>query len=373
MFCPKCGTKLDDNAAFCTTCNHRFEHNPLPEENMMPNGDTPPMQGFAQGDIPPVTPPQQAPTQPTAKVKSHKGLTIFLSVLLALAVGASALYYFNPGGIFGSSDDDDDDSSSKSSSSTSSSAQEGSLISGSGSDSSSEGDESSESDSSSDDTSSETDTETTTTTTADSSQPDDTDTTTTTATGDSSSEDDSSSTETDTGTTTTSDNSGGSFTEDEDYKEAMKHSTDAKPMFSDFDWCYGQIDLIRQMPSGVTQIKTANRMAGGWKCLFIYSTSKNSEMIAREINNVTIDPTADEVTMTIDWYRMEIPNSEAVPEDNMDDTVFPVNIGSNGALTGEPNGGTIVISQFWNDGKNDYAVGEYQTDSGVYAYVALYR
>ena len=370
MFCPKCGTKLDDNARVCSTCGNLFEQAPVQPNDMQafePMNEIPaptqPMQSFTN-DVPPVHQPDTAPMQPVAQVKkkSHTALIAVLSVILVCAVAGSALFYFNPGGIFGESDDDDDSSSKKSKDSSSVSQVDDD------SDDESSTDEDSSSDESSDSDSSE---ETTTTTTTATSEPDDT---TTTSDTDASSDDstDTTTASSDTETTTTSDQ-GGTADEDEDYKEAMKYSTNERPSFSDFEWCYGQLDLVRKRPTDSTQIKTANRMAGGWKCMFIYSTSKNSDMIAREVNNVIIDPTADEINMTIDWYMMEIPNSENVPEENMDDTVFPVTVGSNGALMGEPKGGKIVISEFWNDGKNDYAVGEYQTDSGLYAYVALYR
>lgn len=369
MFCPKCGTQLDDNARFCSGCGHMFESIPAPEETMTDMeafvpmeeipANTPPVSPPPMQEMPPMQQPVQPSPQPAAQVKkkSHAALTAVLSILLVCAVAGSALFYFNPGGMFGGDDDDDDSSSKKDSSSVSQS------------DDDSEDDESSDTD---DESSEETTTETTTTTTSSTTEPEDT-----TTTADTSPTDDTTTTTSDTETettTTTSDKQGGStVNEDEDYNEAMKYSTSDRPDFSEFEWCYGQSDLVRRMPAGAQQIKTANRMAGGWKCMFIYSTSKNSDMLAREINNITIDPTADEVNMTIDWYLMEIPDSESVPEDNMDDTTFPVTVNSNGAILGEPQGGTLVISDFWNDGKNDYAVGEYQTDSGLYAYIALYR
>ena len=374
MFCPKCGTKLDNSAKVCTTCGNIFENNTAPTEPVMQQGgDVPPMQSYPSADVPPQAQiPDTPPQMPVAQVKkSHKGLIIVLSIVLVLTIAGSLLLYFNPGGIFGGDDDDDDDSSSKGAKESSSMSQEGSLISDSSSDSdSSESDSSSDTDSSSDDDSSDDSSDTTTTTADTSSEPDET----TTASSDDSSDstDTTTSAPDDSSTTTTAGQPGGAD-EDEDYKEAMKYSTNDRPSFREFEWCYGQLDLVRKMPAGATQIKTANRMAGGWKSMFIYGTSKNSDMIAREVNNIIIDPTADEVNMTIDWYLMEIPNSENVPEENLDDTTFTVKIGSNGALTGEPKGGTLVISEFWNDGNNDYAVGEYQTDSGVYAYVALYR
>ena len=361
MFCPKCGARVDEGAAFCGSCGFMFE-SPIPDtqpEGAMPEEMIQQPQEFVPISASPAMlepqVPTQLPAQPAAQVgrKSYKGLTVFLSILLAGAVAASALFYFNPGGIFGSDDDDDDDSSSKKGDSSSISSQVDS------DDESSDNDESSEDETTTTTTTAETTTTTraqpdeTTTTTSDSSEPDDTSTTTT--------------------TTRTTQKPDIDLSEDPEFVEAMQRTTEDRPEFSEFDWCYGQADLIRKMPTGGAQIKSKNRMAGGWKCMFIYSTEKDGDMLARELNNVYIDPTADNVSMTIDWYLMEIPESDNIPEDKMDDTTFDVNIASNGALTAKPPEGTIVISQFWKEGDNDYAVGEYQTDSGLYAYIALYR
>ena len=121
MFCPKCGARVDEGAAFCGSCGFMFEspvpdtqpEGAMPEEMIQQPQEFVPMSAFPAMLEPHV--PTQQPAQPAAQVgrKSYKGLTVFLSILLAGAVAASALFYFNPGGIFGSDDDDDDDSSSK--------------------------------------------------------------------------------------------------------------------------------------------------------------------------------------------------------------------------------------------------------------------
>lgn len=390
MFCPKCGTKLDDGARFCPACGNMFEAaavdddtavQPTDMQAFVPAEEISPMlpsftqempiQSAPQQNTPPMRPAPQQPAQQQpaqqAKKSSHKGLTAFLAVLLTLLVAGSALYYFNPGEIFGSSDDDDSSSKKSKDSSVS-------QVDDEDDDDDDDDDDSSDDESSQSDDSSETETTTTTTVTT-TDEPEET-TTTSETTDDSSDPTDTTTSATDDTTTTTG--TPGNVDEDEDYNEAMKYSTDEEPDFDEFEWCYGQSDMVTAAPAGAEKITKANRMAGGWKCMIIYSTSKQSEALAREVNKVTIDPTADGVNMTIDWRTMEVPGAGTIPEDTSDDTTFAVSTDSNGKLTGNPEdgplaGGELVISDFWNDGSHDYAVGEYKNGSFLYGYVALYR
>ena len=95
MFCTKCGTRLDDDAAFCASCGAPVQDAFAPDEPAqqvagasVPAGQTAPFASPAPQQAPAYQQPYQQP--PTKK--SHTGIIIVLVIAIAAAV-AAALYF----------------------------------------------------------------------------------------------------------------------------------------------------------------------------------------------------------------------------------------------------------------------------------------
>lgn len=344
MFCPKCGTQLDENVRFCAGCGHRFENAPAQVQ---------PPSAPIQQQTPPQPAPviQQAPTQNAPK--NEKGanpiVVFFITFLVLGAIVAAIMLFVYPGLLMGGSDDDDDSSSKKAKDSSSVSQID-----------SSEAD-SSEADSSKEETTTTTAATTTTTsaapptTSAPETPPTDTTTTAMTLTPP------------DTQATTTT-----AAPVSTDLDEAEKFSTDQRATFEEFDWCYSQSSLVREAPADAKLLTTAQSITGGWKCMIVYSEKKDSEVLAREINNMYIGAADNIIAVVIDWHLMEIPGSESINEDDMDDSTLTADYKS-GGFKGSSDEMTLELTKFWQKDGKQYAIGELTTEGDFYGYVALVR
>ena len=266
------------------------------------------------------------------------------------------MLFVYPGWLVGADDDDDDDSSSRRSKDSSSVSQV---------DSDSSDDKSSSSDDKDDESSQEETSATTTTSVTTSAPPEETASATTT-TADILTPPDTQAT-----TTTKASPSGGN-NNDDDFTEAMNFSTNSRPTFDEFDWCYGQSDLVRSVPSGAVKLTSASSIAGGWKCMFMYSRGDSGDLLARELSNITFDVKGSSVTANIDWYLMEQPESETIPEEDFDDESFDASF-SGGKLSGTFYDNAIEITEFWKENGKEYAYGEYKLEDDIYIYIALVR
>lgn len=338
MFCPKCGKQINDDDIFCAYCG----------ESINDEQPTPPPQ-----PVPPPSPYQNnpfanpAPNPPSGQPKrKSKGLiaaVVILSVLLLTAIGVVIFM------IVKGDDDDDDEGSGKSKSSGASSS-----MSDEGNETESSMTTSSATTTTSETTTSETTTESTTTTTTETTTTSETTTTTSTTV-----------TTTVPVQTTPPDN--GLSDDTAAMNEAMFYSTNERPRFEEFEWCYGQNGLITTPPEGASAITNPLGFSGGWKAMIVY----NDGSYMREIDNFNIMIDGSNASISVDWYYFEVPNSEPGYMGDSEDTLF------NGVLSG--NGivveglAQITINEFWRADGKEYAVGSMYIPTGTSAYVALVR
>ncbi|MBQ9808621.1 MAG: zinc ribbon domain-containing protein [Ruminococcus sp.] len=319
MFCQKCGKKINDDDIFCAYCGESTS------EETMPSGQQPT----------PVMQPYQANPfigggQPEVPSKKGKGLIItvtVLAVLLAAAVGTVLFLLLK--------DDDSGSSRKKSSSSSSENVSEEAVT-------------------DLPETVTYTSTETTTTETSTAT------TTSTTMTA---------ATETETTTVTTEPQTEPpSLSDDtEAMNEAMFYSTDERPVFEEFDWCYGQSGMITSHPQDAEPITDPLGFNGGWKAMMIY----NDGSFLREINNFNIITDGTSASLSIDWYYGEMPNTEPFFMEDSDDTLFTGEVIENGISVDGP--AQLILNDFWKADGKEYALGTMNLMYGYTAYVAMVR
>ena len=342
MFCPKCGKQILDDSVFCAFCGHRFGDGVTAQA--APNVQIQPRQSFQQPyqqyqqpfpQVPAQAQPAFGQTTPAEK-KSVNPVVIFLVTLLigGLVIAAVALFY-NPGYLVNRDDDDGGKKKKKSDSSVS-------MV-----------DDSSVKDTTSTETETappETTVEETTpaeTTTAETTTPE------TTAPPE----------------TTKSEAELKAEENGIAKEEAEKYSTRERPDYDEFEWCYGQFGLIRDMPEGAEPLTNPYSWAGGWKCLMVYD-SESSEF-SRELSNVDIGIYGeDSAALIVDWYYMEF-NGDGVNEETMEDTSFYGSI-VDGQLQ-VIGSGRITMEHFWKENNAEYAVGDFMLPDGTSVYIAMTR
>ncbi len=148
-------------------------------------------------------------------------------------------------------------------------------------------------------------------------------------------------------------------------------STTQRPSLEDFAW---YTENVRQngVPDGVAVIDEIAPVSGGWKALILYDPNNEYNSYAVELLNVSIEGTAEELTVILDWYQIIWGGAiEPTDETDMEDSVFSGNWAGAGLWASGP--GTIYLMRFYEQNGAQYAVGRMDTPSGVPALLALMR
>jgi flagellar basal body-associated protein FliL len=340
MFCPKCGKQIKDDDIFCAYCG----------ESITPGAPAPANPGPAQQT--PYTPPNQVPPTPNnynypqqpnvfAKSGGKKNggmiaIIVTLSVLLAAAVGGVIFLLAKNSG--------DDSSSDKASES------ENAVVTSDTTEA--------ETTAVTEETTSETEPTTKSTATTER-------TTTTTET----------TTVTETTTETATEPETAISADSAAKAEAAAYSTNDRPTFAEFDWCAGQFGLVTAPPPNAEVIDNYYATGGGWKSMIVYEDTTGAGP-TREIDNIEIFFDGNRVTLTVDWYYVEPPYSEAYYMDEGTVTQFTGAVNGNVIHTAaDVNGSTVTIDlhSFWRADGKQYALGTLYLSDGSTNYLALVR
>ncbi len=343
MFCPKCGKQLKDDDVFCYNCGSTIAKKPAPPRQSAPQTYQQPVQqpyqqtAYQQPYQQPIPPaPQAAPPQ---KKGIHPAAVFLITMLIGGAAIAAVALFYRPGYLVNRDDDDGGKKKSKSDSSVSV-VDESAAV-----------------------TVTEPETAPPETTAETATQTEETTTTTTTVT----------TAETETTTTTTA-----ATKSEEEIKaeenaaalaEAFEYSTYERPAFDQFEWCYGQNGMIKDVPEGAEELSNPFSWSGGWKCMVIYENSNDT--FVREIDNADINVYEDgSADLTMDWYYIEV-NNEPLSEETMEDTIF-----SGGVKKGKlvvTGSGKITMKHLWKENGAEYAVGDFMLPDGTTVYIAMTR
>lgn len=370
MLCPVCGKELRENAKFCSACGSK-----VPAAEAQPEAPAQ-TESYQEPELPPpYQEPSQAPqyqeqpqsqktalaqTAPEAPaVKKSHTLPLILTGVFWAAVIASFLLFVKPGFVMSK-----DDSSGKDK--DSSSAAETESIGNDDDSTEAEADPSSAAVTTAPPESSLPEVTSAPETTAEKVTATETTTTEETTT---------SAAETTPKQTTKKTTAAPPETDTEDLdtilKEAEYFSTDQRPEFGEFEWCFGQNDLIREAPEGAEVITNPLGYSGGWKVMIIYTPQSSDEEYMRELDNFKIDIDGSNVTITVDWYQMEVAGNEIYDEQDMEDTTFTGAATDRGIfVTGAAE---ISITDLWKDYDKEYATGTIVTNDGTNAYLAMVR
>jgi hypothetical protein len=148
-------------------------------------------------------------------------------------------------------------------------------------------------------------------------------------------------------------------------------STEKRPDLEDFLW-YTEDVLYNGAPSDAAAITSLDMLTGGWKALIIYDPDNSMDSNAYEFLNIALAGTADDLSLTLDWYQIFWANEgESFDESDMEDSVF-LGKWETGGLWAS-GAGTIRLTQFYELNGKQYAVGTMDTPEGTPALMALVR
>jgi len=148
-------------------------------------------------------------------------------------------------------------------------------------------------------------------------------------------------------------------------------STTERPDLGDFLW-YTEDVLYNGAPSDAAAITSLDMLTGGWKALIIYDPDNSMDSNAYEFLNIALAGTADDLSLTLDWYQIFWANEgESFDETDMEDGAYSGKW-ENGGLWAS-GAGTIRLTRFYEQNGKQYAVGTMDTPDGTPALVALVR
>jgi hypothetical protein len=148
-------------------------------------------------------------------------------------------------------------------------------------------------------------------------------------------------------------------------------STEERPDLEDFLWFTEDV-AYEGVPSDANIIDNIGPLTGSWKALIIYDPNNEYDAGAMEFLNVALAGTAENLSLTLDWYQIFWLNEgESFDETDMEDGIYSGKW-ENGGLWAS-GAGTIRLMQFYELNGKQYAVGTMDTLDGTPALVALVR
>ena len=147
-------------------------------------------------------------------------------------------------------------------------------------------------------------------------------------------------------------------------------STSERPDLGDFLWYLDGV-YYDGIPDDAAYITEFSDMTGGWKAVFYYDPEFVANAFGYDFMNIVIDGSAENTSVTLDWY-LYYGDSEEWDKSDEDDSVLSGTYGRGGITVGS-SGFMMYITDFYSMNGKQYAVGYLSLQSGEPACVALVR
>ncbi len=155
-----------------------------------------------------------------------------------------------------------------------------------------------------------------------------------------------------------------------DASTATELSTSERPDLGDFLW-YLEGVYYDGIPDNAAYINEFSNLTGGWKAVFYYDPEFTVDAFGYDFMNIVIDGSAENTSVTLDWY-LYYGDSEEWDKTDLNDSVLTGTYGADGITAGSP-GFMIYITDFYSLNGKQYAVGYLNLQSGEPSFVALVR
>lgn len=145
------------------------------------------------------------------------------------------------------------------------------------------------------------------------------------------------------------------------------------PTASDFTSWYIPNVLQNGVPDGVKRLTTLKDVQGSWKGLIYYDPYKTMDSEVVQVLNFSIYGTEDNLTIRLRYYGSYIvATDESIVEVDDPNGFFNCKWINGGGCRGT-GPGSIRITDFYQQGNKQYAIGRLDSPDGVPAYVAMVR
>ncbi len=149
-------------------------------------------------------------------------------------------------------------------------------------------------------------------------------------------------------------------------------STKAKPSMADFQGWFINGAMKSGKPDGVNTLSSLSDINGSWKAfLFLDPSNKNGEK-AQTFATMTFDGTNDKIKIHLKRFYTHFFNGNEIMDESSEAPDFFSARWKSGQLIAS-GVGSFIISDFWEQGGKQYAVGTFTTQDGISAPMGLVR
>lgn len=149
-------------------------------------------------------------------------------------------------------------------------------------------------------------------------------------------------------------------------------STKAKPTIADFNGWYINGAMKRGKPSGVRALTDMSEISGSWKAIVYLDPTNRSGDKAQTFCTMTIDGTNDRIKIRLKTHYTHFFNGNEIMDESSEAPLSYSGRFNSGRLIAS-GVGSFTITDFWEQGGKQYAIGTLSPPDGVSSYVALVR
>lgn len=149
-------------------------------------------------------------------------------------------------------------------------------------------------------------------------------------------------------------------------------NTKAKPAVADFQGWFINGAMKSGKPGGVSTLSDLSDISGSWKAfLFLDPSNKNGEK-AQTFATMTFDGTNDRIKVYLKRFYTHFFNGNEIMDESSEAPDFFSARWKAGQLIAS-GVGSFIISDFWEQGGKQYAIGTFTTQDGISAPMGLVR
>ncbi len=149
-------------------------------------------------------------------------------------------------------------------------------------------------------------------------------------------------------------------------------STKAKPTMADFQGWFINGAMKSGKPDGVSTLSSMSDISGSWKAfLFLDPSNRNGEK-AQTFATISFDGSNDKIKIYLKRFYTHFFNGNEIMDESSEAPDFFSARWKSGKLIAS-GVGSFIISDFWQQGGKQYAIGTFTTQDGISAPMGLVR
>lgn len=149
-------------------------------------------------------------------------------------------------------------------------------------------------------------------------------------------------------------------------------STKARPSISDFQGWFVNNAMRTGKPGGVHTLSTLSEISGSWKALFFLDPTNRTGDKAQTFGTLTIEESNEKIKIHLKRYYTHFFNGSEISDESSEAPDFFSARWKSGRIIAS-GAGSLTLTDFWEQGGKQYAIGTLDSPDGVSVAVGLVR